>query len=334
MVDWSQESVFITGADGFIGSHLTEALVRRGASVRALVYYNSWNQFGWLSDLPREVFDSVEVVFGDVRDGDLMRRCCRDTQTVFHLASLISIPYSYTASESYVQTNVQGTQNVARGALEAGARRFVHTSTSEIYGTARTVPIDERHPLQPQSPYSASKIGADMMALSFHHAFELPVAVARPFNTFGPRQTPRAIIPTIILQCLANAESGQPIHLGALDPRRDFTFVEDTVRGFLAVAESDAAVGQVLNIAAGQDISIGELAERIMKLLDVDLAIETEGQRVRPAGSEVRRLLGDATRLREQCGWSPEVELDEGLSRVIEWLRPRAQTIDSKRYWT
>ena len=333
-MDWQGQQVFLTGADGFIGSHLAEALVRRGARVRALVYYNSWNQFGWLSDLPREVFDEIEVVFGDVRDNALMQECCRGARTVFHLASLISIPYSYSASESYVQTNVQGTQNVARGALGAGAQRFIHTSTSEVYGTALSVPIGEDHPLQPQSPYSASKIGADMMALSFFHSFELPVVVARPFNTFGPRQTPRAIIPAIILQCLENAKLGAPIHLGSLDPRRDFTFVEDTVRGFLALAGSEAAAGGTFNIASGQDISIGELAGRIMKLLDIELPIETESQRVRPPGSEVQRLLGDAARLRERCGWRPEVDLDEGLRRTIEWLRARAGTIDGKRYWT
>ena len=312
---WHDRPVLVTGADGFIGSHLVERLVARGARVRALAQYNSFNSWGWLDDSP--VRDEIEVVTGDVRDPLCCREICRDMDTVFHLAALIAIPYSYRAPQSYVDTNVSGTLNMVQGAKEAGVRRFMHTSTSEVYGTAQYVPIDEKHPLQPQSPYSASKIGADQMALSYWHAFELPVTIMRPFNTYGPRQSARAVIPTIISQIAAGAET---IRLGDVTPTRDFNYVTDTCDGMLALAECDVCVGEVVNIASNYEISVGDTLNLIKELMNWQGTFEQDPQRLRPAGSEVFRLWGDNTKIRTLTGWQPQVDLREGLQRTIAWF--------------
>jgi NAD dependent epimerase/dehydratase len=311
--------VFVTGADGFIGSHLVELLAQRGAHVRALSLYNSFNSHGWLEELGSTA--GVEIVSGDIRDQQLIAKLVEGSDVLFHLASLIAIPYSYHAPESYVQTNVQGTLNVMQAARANGVMRVIHVSTSEVYGTAQRVPIDEYHPLQPQSPYSASKIAADAMAISFFHAFRLGVTVARPFNTFGPRQSARAVIPTILAQVL----SGKPsIRLGRLDPTRDFNYVTDTCRGLLAIAECDSVAGQTLNIGSGTEISVGDLAKLIAELVDRPFEIESDDARLRPGTSEVERLLCDSSRLRALTGWKPEVALREGLVRTVEWFRKPA----------
>jgi NAD dependent epimerase/dehydratase len=290
-----------------------------------LAYYNAFGQRGWLDDVKGD----VEILFGDVRDGDRVNQAVEGCDTVFHLAALIGIPYSYEAPESYVQTNVTGTYNVANACRRHDVRRLIHTSTSEVYGSALRVPIDEDHPLQPQSPYSASKIGGDMMALSFLHAFELPVAVVRPFNTYGPRQSTRAVIPTILSQLLAGAKE---IRLGTTKPTRDFNYVTDTVAGFLAVAACDQAVGHVVNVGSGQEISIGDLVEKLIDITGGSAQVVIDEQRVRPAGSEVERLLCDNTRAREWAGWSPQVSLDEGLRRTADWLRDHLDTATVDRY--
>lgn len=305
----------VTGADGFIGSHLVETLVARGYRVRALAQYNSFNHWGWLEGLP--CLDDIEVVVGDVRDPHFCRQLVKGVEVVFHLAALIAIPYSYAAPDSYVETNVRGTLNVCQAALDAGVRRFIHTSTSEVYGTARYVPIDEAHPLQPQSPYSASKIGADAIAQSFHSSFGLPVTIARPFNTYGPRQSARAVIPTIITQIAAGK---QRIELGDLSPTRDFNYVEDTCRGFLALAECDAAVGEVVNIGSNSEISIGDTVKLIAELMGRDIEVKQDEQRLRPAGSEVYRLWCDNRKIERLTGFRPQVSLREGLTRTIAWF--------------
>jgi NAD dependent epimerase/dehydratase len=311
----SKSRVLVTGADGFIGSHLTEILVNRGAKVRALSQYNSFNNWGWLEDA--SYLCNIEVVSGDIRDGNFVDTICKDIDVVFHLAALIAIPYSYIAPDSYVQTNIGGTLNIVQAALRNNVERVIHTSTSEVYGTARVVPISESHPLQPQSPYSASKIGADAMAMSYHHAFGLPVVTARPFNTYGPRQSARAVIPTIISQIMAGHSE---IKLGSLSPTRDFNFVEDTCGGLLALAECDAAVGETINIGSGVEISIGELASLLKELTQSDVEIVSDGQRTRPAGSEVERLLCDCTKLFEMTGYRSETSIREGLGRTVEWF--------------
>ncbi|BBL70268.1 GDP-mannose 4,6-dehydratase [Methylogaea oryzae] len=290
-------------------------LAARGRRVRALVQYNSFNSWGWLDRSPRA--KDMDVVAGDVRDPHFCRQLMRDVDTVFHLAALIAIPYSYVAPDSYIDTNVKGTLNICQAALDAGVKRVIHTSTSEVYGTAQYVPIDEKHPLQPQSPYSASKIGADQIALSFHHAFGLPVTVARPFNTYGPRQSARAVIPTIISQIAAGRRS---ISLGDTTPTRDFNYVEDTCRGFLAIAGADGAAGEVLNIGSDTEISIGDTFALINELMGGDAELAHDAQRVRPAGSEVFRLRCDSRKLRELTGFQSQVDLREGLSRTIAWF--------------
>jgi NAD dependent epimerase/dehydratase len=321
----STARVLVTGADGFIGSHLTEMLISKGAKIRALSQYNSFNQWGWLDGI--KSLDSIEVVSGDIRDGHFVDTISKDIDVIFHLAALIAIPYSYVAPESYVQTNVVGTLNVVQAALRNKVGRVVHTSTSEVYGTARMVPISESHPLQPQSPYSASKIGADSMAMSYYHAFGLPVVVARPFNTYGPRQSARAIIPTIISQINA----GYPeLKLGSLSPTRDFNFVEDTCEGLLSLAECDAAVGQTVNIGSGREISIGELASMIKELMCSTAAIVSDEQRTRPIGSEVERLLCDCTKLFEMTGYRPATSLREGLVKTIDWFSSDRKLIGYK----
>jgi dTDP-glucose 4,6-dehydratase len=315
--DWRGVPVLVTGASGFIGSHLTEELVRRGASVRAFSHYNALNDWGWLEALDRDVLDSVDVFRGDIRDLESVTAAMQGREVVFHLSSLVGIPYSYRAPDSYLQTNTGGALNVLIAARQTGARRVVETSTSEVYGTALYVPIDEKHPLQPQSPYAASKIAADMFALSYYLSFDVPVAVARPFNTYGPRQSARAVIPTIIGQL---AESPPRLELGVLSAVRDFNYVEDTVAGFLAVARCDKALGEAVNLGSGAGVSIGEIAEMVMKIMGVRVEIVTDESRMRPEKSEVRRLLCDNTRAREWMGWQPRVPVEEGLRRTVEWF--------------
>ena len=308
------KKVMVTGADGFIGSHLTEYLVRAGIDVRAFVYYNSFNSWGWLDEADDDVKRALDVFSGDIRDPHGVRTAMQGCDVVLHLAALIAIPYSYHSPDTYVDTNVKGTLNVVQAARELGVERVLHTSTSEVYGTARFVPITEAHPLQGQSPYSASKIGADQMAQSFFASFGTPVATIRPFNTYGPRQSARAVIPTIITQVASGARE---IKLGAMHPTRDFNHVHDTVRGFVAVAECDAAVGQVINIGSNYEISVGDTARLIAGLMGRDVEFTSDEQRIRPAGSEVERLWADNTRAREVAGWAPEYAGIEGLKRGL-----------------
>lgn len=307
--------VLVTGADGFIGSHLTEMLVEQGHEVKALCFYNSFNSWGWLDD--SHVRDSVEVVTGDVRDASICEAAVQGVDTVYHLAALIGIPYSYVAIESYVDTNIKGTLNMCRAAQRCGVRRFVHTSTSEVYGTACYVPIDEKHPLQPQSPYSASKSGADHIAMSFHAAFDLPVTIVRPFNTYGPRQSARAVIPTIILQIATGADR---ILLGDLAPTRDFNYVLDTCRGFIALATTDRSVGEIVNVGSNKEVSIGELLELIQEVMNVNVEVDIDQQRIRPTASEVYRLCCDNSKIRQLTGFEPMVTMREGLTKTVKWF--------------
>jgi NAD dependent epimerase/dehydratase len=320
-VQLSGKKVLVTGADGFIGSHLVEALVAHGASVRAFCFYNSFNSWGWLDAVDDVVMAEVDVFTGDVRDPNGVRTALRDADVVLHLAALIGIPFSYHSPDSYVDTNVKGTLNVLQAARDLGLERVVVTSTSEVYGTARYVPIDEAHPRQGQSPYSATKIGADAMAESFHRSFGLPVVIARPFNTYGPRQSARAVIPTIITQLLAGADS---LKLGSLHPTRDLTYVTDTAAGFIALAEADDAVGRAINLGVGEEISIGDLAAAIMRIVGREVPILSDDARLRPALSEVERLLSNNALAREVAGWQPRVSLEEGLSRTVEWFSVEA----------
>lgn len=314
------KKTLVTGAGGFIGSHLVEALLKEGRDVRAMVHYNSNSSWGWLDTLPDPVRRNLDVFAGDVRDPNGIRTAMKGVDEVFHLAALIGIPYSYHSPDSYVDTNIRGTLNVLQAARDAGAARVLITSTSEVYGTAREVPITEEHPRQGQSPYSATKIGADHLALSFHLSFGTPVTIVRPFNTYGPRQSARAVIPTIITQLLAGAPS---IALGSVHPTRDLVFVEDTAQAFLAIAACPELIGQEVNIATGREISIGDLAQRIMTLSGAEASITTSEERLRPAGSEVERLLGSATKLHDHTGWTPRHDLDQGLERTIAWFRER-----------
>ena len=308
------KTILVTGADGFIGSHLTEMLLAEGYKVRALSYYNSFNNWGWLEGVDHP---ALEVVSGDVRDPDFCRHITNGCGTVFHLAALIAIPYSYVAPDSYVDTNIRGTLNMCQAARDAGVERIVVTSTSEVYGTAQYVPIQETHPRQPQSPYSATKIGADAIAMSFYNAFGLPVVIARPFNTYGPRQSARAIIPTIISQ-IASGE--RRIKVGDLRPTRDFNYVTDTCRGFMALGAASGIEGQDINIATGTEISMADTLGLIAELMGADVEYVVDQERLRPTNSEVMRLCGDSTRIRRLTGWQPEVSLEEGLRRTIEWF--------------
>jgi len=314
---WKGKRVLVTGADGFIGSHLTERLAREGAKVRAFVYYNSFGRWGWLDDTEPELMENVEVFAGDIRDPGRVLEAVIGHDVVFHLSSLIAIPYSYQAPDSYIQTNVTGALNLLNAARSVGVERLVHTSTSEVYGSAQYVPIDELHPLQGQSPYSASKIGADMLAESYFKSFELPVAIARPFNTYGPRQSARAVIPTIISQLVAGVDK---LSLGSLTPTRDFNFVEDTVDGFLKVAQCDRALGNVINLGSGREISIEDLVLSIMEVTGNIIPIEQVGNRIRPEASEVDRLLCDSTRAKDWAGWEPRHTLEQGLEKTMEWI--------------
>lgn len=308
------KNVVVTGADGFIGSHLTEALLKEGCNVTALAQYNSFNNWGWLEGISNP---NLKIVTGDVRDPNFCRALVEGADTVFHLAALIAIPYSYIAPDSYVDTNVKGTLNICQAAMAAGTQRLLVTSTSEVYGTARYVPIDENHPKQPQSPYSATKIGADALALSFHNAFGLNVSVVRPFNTYGPRQSARAIIPTIITQIASGARE---IKVGDLSPTRDFNYVEDTCRGFIAIAKCRDAAGEEINIATQREVSMGTTLQTIAYLMGADIKWVTDPERLRPAGSEVFRLLGSNERIKRLTGWQPKVSLEEGLQKTIEWF--------------
>ncbi|MEU3352994.1 GDP-mannose 4,6-dehydratase [Streptomyces sp. NPDC037389] len=315
--------VAVTGAEGFIGSHLVEALVADGHRVRAMVQYNSFSSFGWLEDLPRGVMDHVEVVLGDVRDPGSVQGLVTGAETVYHLAALIAIPYSYRAPHSYVETNVTGTLNVLEAVRHLGIPRLVHTSTSETYGTARTVPITEDHPINTQSPYAASKAGGDRLADSYHASFGLPVVTLRPFNTFGPRQSMRAVIPTVIGQVAAGQRA---ITLGDLRPTRDFSYVKDTVAAFRAVGTAPAAavLGRTFNSGTGEEISVGDLVTLIGKLMDTDLEVTEDAERVRPAGSEVMRLVCDSSRLRAATGWAPAHTLEQGLAETVAFFRDPA----------
>ena len=305
----------ITGADGFIGSTLVEMLVAKGYRVKALSQYNSFNNWGWLEDI--ECKNKIEVLTGDIRDPHYCKFITKGVDVIFHLAALIAIPYSYVAPDSYVDTNIKGTLNICQAAKENGNIRVIHTSTSEVYGTAQYVPIDENHPLQAQSPYSATKIAADAMAMSFYNAFNLPVTIARPFNTYGPRQSARAVIPTIITQ-IANGE--KEIKLGDVTPTRDFNYVDDTCRGFIALAECDETIGQTVNIGSNFEISIGDTLNLIKELMDSDVKFVTDKQRIRPEKSEVFRLWCDNTKIEKLTGFKPQFDIKEGLKRTIDWI--------------
>ncbi len=315
------KKILITGADGFIGSHLTEELVRQGYDVRAFVYYNSFNSYGWLDHSDKEIKSSLEIFSGDIRDPYGVKKAMKGCTHVLHLASLIAIPYSYHSPATYVDTNINGTLNIVQAANELEVEKVVHTSTSEVYGTALYVPIDENHPLQGQSPYSASKIAADQMALSFHRSFATPVSVIRPFNTYGPRQSARAVIPTIISQL---ASGNQSIKLGAISPTRDFNFIKDTVNGFISVMESEKSIGEVINIGSNYEVSIGETAEMIADIMGVKLQIVTDEQRLRPKKSEVERLWAENKKAKDLLGWCPQYGGKEGfrkgLKETIEWF--------------
>ena len=310
-----EKTALVTGADGFIGSHLTEALLARGYKVRALAQYNSFNNWGWLEDVAP--CDRLEIVCGDVRDPDFCRHICRGVDTVFHLAALIAIPYSYVAPDSYVDTNIKGTLNMCQAARDCGVSRIVVTSTSEVYGTAQYVPIDEKHPRQPQSPYSATKIGADAIAESFYRAFDLPVVIARPFNTYGPRQSARAIIPTIITQIASG--KGQ-LKLGDLSPTRDFNYVADTAAGFIALAETPGIEGRNINIATGTEVSMADTLATIARVMGVEVDAVVDPERLRPAKSEVNRLCGDNTIITSLTDWRPRHTLEDGLRATVEWF--------------
>ena len=314
-VNLTNKKILVTGADGFIGSHLTEELVRQGYDVRAFVYYNSFNSWGWLDSSTKQIRESLDVFSGDIRDPHGVRKAMQGCDVVLHLAALIAIPYSYHSPDTYVDTNIKGTLNVVQAARELGVEKVVHTSTSEVYGTARFVPITEDHPLQGQSPYSATKIGADQIAMSFYNAFGTPVATIRPFNTYGPRQSARAIIPTVIIQ-IANGK--RSIKLGSLHPTRDFSYVKDTVCGFIAVAESDRSVGEVINVGSNYEISIGETARLIAEVMGAEIEIETEDIRIRPEKSEVERLWADNSKAKELLGWEPAYGGREGFKRGLE----------------
>lgn len=309
------KKVLITGADGFIGSHLTEMLVHLGYDVKALALYNSFNHWGWLEDVSCK--SDIEVITGDVRDPFFCKDACKNVHTVFHLAALIAIPFSYIAPQSYVETNITGTLNICKAALETGVNRVIHTSTSEVYGTARYVPIDENHPLQPQSPYSASKIAADAMAMSFYNSFSLPLTIARPFNTYGPRQSARAVIPTIISQM---ASGKKVIKLGDASPTRDFNYVTDTCRGFVALAESEKTVGKTINIGSNFEISVGDTFNFIKKIMKSDVTVEFDSSRIRPEKSEVQRLWCDNKLINSLTSFKPEVSFEDGLRKTIEWF--------------
>lgn len=312
------KKILITGADGFIGSHLTEALLEQGHQVKAFVYYNSFNSWGWLETIPKDKLKQIEVFAGDIRDPNGVREAMKGVDEVFHLAALIAIPFSYHSPDSYVDTNIKGTLNVLQAAKDLDISRVLVTSTSEVYGTAKYVPIDELHPFQGQSPYSATKIGADRLAESFCRSFNMPITIVRPFNTYGPRQSARAVIPTIITQLLAGEKT---IKLGSLTPTRDFNYVKDTVQGFIEIAKSNKTIGEEINIATQQEISIGELAKEMIRQINPDATIICEEERLRPEKSEVNRLLGSNEKIKQLTNWNPMYSLETGLTETIGWLK-------------
>lgn len=317
-MNWANKKVLVTGADGFIGSHLVERLVSGGARIRAFVFYNSFNRWGWLDDLPKSQLNKIDVFCGDIRDPHGVAKAMEGIDVVFHLAALVGIPFSYHSPDSYVDTNIKGTLNVLQSARSQGVRKVIHTSTSEVYGTAQTVPISENHPLNPQSPYAATKVAADQLAQSFCLSFGLPVTTIRPFNTYGPRQSARAVIPTVIAQLCAGQKI---IQLGNTQTTRDFNFVSDTVDAFIKVAESEKTVGRVFNVGSGREISVSDLVALIAKIMKTEVKVITKKERLRPALSEVERLLCDAQRLQDICGWSPRVSLEEGLRKTSLWIK-------------
>ncbi|MBU5591090.1 NAD-dependent 4,6-dehydratase LegB [Clostridium sp. MSJ-4] len=317
-MDLKGKKVLVTGSEGFIGSHLTEKLVELGADVTALVQYNSFNNWGWIDTFDKNIINSIKVVTGDIREYDGMKRIIKGQEVVFHLAALIAIPYSYLSPMAYIRTNVEGTTNILEACREYDVQKVVHTSTSETYGTALYVPIDENHPMQGQSPYSASKIGADKIAESFYKSFNLPVATIRPFNTYGPRQSARAVIPTIISQILAGKTE---IKLGSLTPTRDFNYVKDTAEAFIKVAESDRTIGKVINAGSNYEISIGDTVKKIIEIIGKDVKIICDDERIRPENSEVNRLWADNTKIKELTYWAPKYSLEDGLNETIEWIK-------------
>lgn len=323
------KKVLVTGADGFIGSHLTEMLLEKGYDVKAFTYYNSFNTWGWLDTLPKEKLNQIEVFSGDIRDPNGVREAMKGVDGVFHLAALIAIPFSYHSPDSYVDTNIKGTLNVLQAARDLGTERVMITSTSEVYGTAQYVPIDEKHPFQGQSPYSATKIGADRLAESFYRSFNLPVSIVRPFNAYGPRQSARAVIPTIISQLL---DGKKKIKLGSLTPTRDFNYVKDTAAGFIAIAESDKTIGQEINIATQQEISIGDLAKEIIFQINPEAEIVCDEQRLRPEKSEVNRLLGSNAKIKELTDWKPQYTFEEGIAETIAWIRENMSSYKTDIY--
>lgn len=324
-MDLTKQRVLVTGADGFIGSHLAEELVRRGCKVRAFVYYNSFNSWGWLDHSPEDIRDNIDIFAGDIRDPHGVKEAMKGCNIVMHLAALIAIPFSYHSPDTYVDTNIKGTLNIVQAARDLGVEKLIHTSTSEVYGTAQFVPITEDHPLQGQSPYSASKIGADQIAMSFYNSFETPVAIIRPFNTYGPRQSARAVIPTIITQI---ASGRNTIKLGSLHPTRDFNYVSDTVKGFMTIAESERSVGEVINIGSNFEISIGETVKLIAEVMGADIEIEADDHRKRPEKSEVERLWADNSKAKELTGWEPVyggIEgFKKGLQKTVNWFSDSA----------
>jgi len=327
-MNWKDKHVLITGAGGFIGSHLTERLLSLGTDVRAFVRYNSRNDWGQLEIFPEEKLSKIDVVAGDLRDSDAVKKAVDGIDIIFHLGSLIAIPYSYVHPKEVIETNVMGATNVLIAAKDNDVEKIVHTSTSEVYGTAKYVPIDEKHPLQGQSPYSASKIGADMIAESFYRSYELPVATIRPFNTYGPRQSARAVIPTIITQ----VQTKNIVKLGDTRPTRDFTFVTDTIEGFIKTAEVQKSVGEVINIGSNFEISIGDLSEKILTLLKSNAKIEVEEKRIRPKSSEVERLYADISKAKKLLNWEPTVSLDEGLKKTISWISENIEVYKTDTY--
>ena len=323
------KKVLVTGADGFIGSHLTELLLKKGYEGRAFIFYNSFNNWGWLDSFSKDELEQIEVFAGDVRDPNGVRKAMKGVDWVFHLAALIAIPFSYYSPDSYVDTNIKGTLNVLQAARELSTEKIMVTSTSEVYGTAQYVPIDEKHPFQGQSPYSATKIGADRLAESFYRSFGVPVAIVRPFNTYGPRQSARAVIPTIIGQLLAGKEE---IKLGSLTPTRDFNYVKDTANGFLAIAESYKTIGEEINIATQQEISIGQLAEEIIRQINPKAKIICDEQRLRPEKSEVNRLLGSNEKIRRLTDWRQQYTLEKGVGETIEWMKKHLDFYKTELY--
>ena len=317
------KNVLVTGADGFIGSHLTELLIEKGYNVKSFVYYNSFNNWGWLDTLPKDRLKEIEIFSGDIRDPNGVREAMKGIDTVFHLAALIAIPFSYHSPDSYVDTNIKGTLNILQAARDLQTERILVTSTSEVYGTAKYVPIDEMHPFQGQSPYSATKIGSDRLAESFYRSFDMPISIVRPFNTYGPRQSARAVIPTIITQLLAGQEK---IKLGSLSPTRDFNYVKDTASGFFEIAKSKKTIGEEINIATQTEISIGELASEIISQINPKACIICDEERLRPQNSEVNRLLGSNKKIKEITDWSPRYSFSDGIAETISWLR---ENIDS-----